>query len=153
MAHNPNEDLELRIDKFTFRFPTGLRFSEAGLWIRREGGLVRVGLSDFAQRRAGDIAFANLTPAGTVLGIGDEVASIETVKVNISLPSPVNGIVREVNSALQDTPELINQDPYGNGWIALVGSEDLEAPLNGLLDAEMCVALARRQAEAELNPS
>ncbi len=153
MAQKPNEDLELRIDKFTFRFPTGLRFSEAGLWIRREGDLVRLGLSDFAQRRAGDVAFASLTPAGTVLGVGDEVASVETVKVNVSLPSPVNGIVREVNSLLQDTPELINQDPYGNGWIALMEAEDLEAQLNGLLDAEMCVALARRQAEAELNPS
>jgi glycine cleavage system H protein len=107
-------------------------------------------LSDLAQQRNGDIAFANLTPAGTVLDIGDEVASIETVKVNISLPSPVKGIIQEVNSALQEAPELINQDPYGMGWIAAVEPEDLEPQLSGLLDAEAYVDLARQQAEAEL---
>ncbi len=150
MSQNPNQSLELRIDKFIFRFPRNLRYSDAGLWIQREGNLIRLGLSDFAQRRAGDIAFANLTPAGTVLGVGDEVASIETVKVNVSLPSPVTGIVRETNSALQETPELINQDPYGTGWIAVLEPEEPGSQLGGLLDAEAYVDLARQQAEVEL---
>jgi len=150
MAHEPNEHLELRIDKFTFRFPKTLRYSEAGLWIKREGSLVRLGLSDFAQQRSGDIAFANLAPAGTVLDVGDEVASIETVKVNVSLPSPVKGTIRAVNSSLQEAPELINQDPYGKGWIAVVESEALELPLSQLLDAEAYFDLARHQAEAEM---
>jgi glycine cleavage system H protein len=150
MAHNPNKNLELRIDKFTFRFPNSLRYSEAGLWARREGNLVFLGLSDFAQQRAGDIAFAYLTPIATVLRVGDEVASIETVKVNLSLPSPVNGIVREANSALQETPELINQDPYGKGWMAVVEVESLELQLSGLLEADAYLDLARQQAEAEL---
>ncbi len=111
---------------------------------------VRLGLSDFSQKRAGDIAFANLTNAGTMLCVGDEVASIETVKVNISLPSPVTGIVHEVNSSLQETPELINQDPYGKGWIAVVEPNDMESQLSGLFGAEAYLDLARRQAEAEL---
>ncbi len=150
MAHNPDESLELRIDKFIFRFPRSLRYSDAGLWIRREDTRVRLGLSDFAQQRAGDIAFANLTPAGTVLGVGDEVASIETVKVNISLPSPVRGIIREVNSSLRETPELINQDPYGKGWIAVLEPGGPE-PQGRLVEAEAYVDIARHQAESELN--
>ncbi len=149
MAQEPNERLELRIDKFTFRFPKTLRYSEAGLWVKLEGSLVRMGLSDFAQQRSGDIAFANLAPAETVLDAGDEVASIETVKVNVSLPSPVRGIIRAVNSSLQEAPELINQDPYGKGWVALVEPEDLELQWRGLLDAEAYLDLARDLAEAE----
>ncbi len=150
MAPNPNESLELWIDKFIFRFPRSLRYSDAGLWTKREGNLVRLGLSDFAQQRAGDIAFANVTQIGTVLRVGDEVASIETVKVNVSLPSPVAGIVQEVNSSLQQTPELINQDPYSQGWIILVEPNDLESELPALLGAEAYLDLVRRQAEVEL---
>lgn len=149
MAHDPNEHLELRIDKFTFRFPKSLRYSEAGLWIRREGSLARLGLSDFAQQRNGDIAFANLAPIGTELDAGDEVASIETVKVNISLPSPVKGTITEVNSALREAPELINQEPYSSGWIAVLQPEDLAGDLCKLLDASAYLELARQQAEAE----
>jgi glycine cleavage system H protein len=142
--------LELKVDKFTFRFPCELHYSEAGLWIRQEGSLVRIGLSDFAQQRNGDIAFANFAPPGTMLNVGNEVASIETVKVNISLPSPVKGTILEVNSALQDAPELINQDPYGKGWIAVVQPEDRDLTWSEILDAEAYVDLVREQAEAEL---
>jgi glycine cleavage system H protein len=150
MGRDPNEPLELTVDKFKFRFPRDLSYNEAGLWIRQEGGLARIGLSDFAQQRYGDIAFANLVPAGTALLSGDEVASIETVKVDVSLPSPMKGIILEVNSAIREAPELINQDPYGRGWIAVVQPEGPERSLSGFLDASAYVALAREQAEAEL---
>ncbi len=150
MAHDPNEHLELRIDKFTFRFPKSLRYSEAGLWIKREGSLVRLGLSDFAQQRNGDIAFANLAPPGTVLELDDEIATIETVKVNLSLPSPLKGKILEINPGLQGLPEWINQDPYGKGWMVVVEPEDMNEMLKGVLDAQAYLDLARRQAEAEL---
>jgi len=78
MIRDPNE-LELTVDKFTFRFPRDLLYTDAGLWFKREGGLIRMGLSDFAQQRNGDIAFANLALPGTALDPGDELASIETV--------------------------------------------------------------------------
>ena len=84
------------------------------------------------------------------MDVGDEIASIETVKVNISLPSPVKGTIVEINSILQESPELINQDPYGKGWMVVVRSEDLEQELGKLLDAEAYSKLARQQAEAEL---
>ena len=149
MNNDGNNDLELTVDKFTFRFPRQLQYSEAGLWIRREGSRIRVGLSDFAQQRNGDIAFANLNPPGTVLEANDEIATIETVKVNMSLPSPVKGTIVEVNAALAEAAELINQDPYGTGWMAVV-EPDPNRPLAGLLDVESYRDLARQQAEAEL---
>ena len=149
MAQNPDQ-LEVTVDKFTFRFPKELSYSEAGLWIRQEGNLFRLGLSDFAQQRDGDIAFANLMPRGTVLAVDDEIASIETVKVNISLPSPVKGKILEINSGLQESPEWINQDPYGKGWMAVVEPEGPNAQPMEVLDAQSYLDLAKHQAEAEL---
>ena len=150
MIRDPNNDLELTVDKFIFRFPKDLRYSEAGLWVRQEGNAARIGLSDFAQQRNGDIAFANLAPAGTTLDVGDELASIETVKVNLSLPSPVKGTIVEINPDLQQMTELINQDPYGRGWMAVVQAADLEHDAGTLLAVEAYLELARQQAEAEL---
>jgi glycine cleavage system H protein len=83
--------LEIRVDKFIFRVPETLVFSDAGIWVAVEGSRARLGLSDFAQQVNGDIAFANVEPAGTELKVGDEFGSIETVKVNVGLPSPVRG--------------------------------------------------------------
>jgi glycine cleavage system H lipoate-binding protein len=78
MADDLSEQFELTIDKFTFRFPKDLHYNKAGLWVRLEDSLVRIELSDFAQQRNGDIAFAILARAGTVLDVGDEMPSIET---------------------------------------------------------------------------
>ena len=150
MENNSSTNVELTVDKFIFRFPKELLYSEAGLWIRREDSLIRIGLSDFAQQRNGDIAFANLKSVGTLLDMEDEIASIETVKVDFSLPSPVKGKIVEVNSILEESPELINQEPYGRGWMALVRPENLEQNLGRLMTAEAYSALARQQAEAEL---
>jgi glycine cleavage system H protein len=151
MTNDPNEEITFTADKFIFRFPKTLRYSEEGLWIKQENGLLRIGISDFIQQRNGDIAFATLTPAGTALLAGDEIASIETVKVNFSLPSPIKGMIVEVNKSLQDSPELINQEPYGKGWMAIVQPENLKPDLGRLLTAEAYSDLARQQAEAELN--
>ena len=152
MANNPDDIITVTVDKFIFRFPTSLRYSESGLWIKQEEGLTRIGLSDFAQQRNGDIAFANLPDNGSVLEAGDEIASIETVKVNISLPSPVKGKVVEINSVLEDSPELINQDPYGSGWMVALEVEGLEQEISELLDADEYTKIVKQQAEAELKP-
>jgi glycine cleavage system H protein len=150
MTYDPDDCVALTVDKFTFRFPKDLRYSEAGLWVRQEGNVVRIGLSDFTQQRNGDIAFANLTPAGTALDVGDEVASIETVKVNYSLPSPIKGMILEINPALRQMAEMINQEPYGRGWMAVVQPADLEHDKETLLNAAAYLELARQQAAAEL---
>jgi glycine cleavage system H protein len=150
MMNNTNDSIKLTVDKFMFQFPIGLRYSDAGLWIKQEENLVRFGLSDFAQQRNGDIAFATVTPTGSVLDVGDEIASIETVKVNISVPSPLKGTIMEVNSILRESPELINQDPYGKGWMAVLRVDGLEREMGKLLNAEAYAKLAKQQAEAEL---
>lgn len=142
--------LELAVDKFLFRFPADLSYSEAGVWVRFEGSRARIGLSDFTQQRNGDVAFAEPKDEGTRVRSGDEVAVVETIKVNLSIPSPVAGQVVEVNGDLLASPELVNQDPYGKGWLAVLEVGDEGAPRRALKTAAEYLALARVQAEAEI---
>ena len=114
------EFIEVAIDKFRFKIATDRLYEEGGVWARFEAGKVRVGLSDFLQQRSGDVAFVEVESAGTHVEAGDEVATIETVKVNVSLPSPVSGRVMETNQVVLEAPERINGDPYGAGWLALI---------------------------------
>jgi len=118
------EFLEMTVDKFIFRVATDRYYSGEGVWAQAEGNRVRIGLSDFLQQRSGDIAFVEVKPEGTVLAFGDNVAMIETIKVAIDLHSPVAGRVIEVNPAMETTPEVINQDPYGEGWLTVIEAED-----------------------------
>jgi len=146
----PEATLKVTVDKFTFDIPPALFYSEAGIWVQLEGNRVRLGLSDFTQQHSGDVTFANIKPAGTVLNVGAEFAEIETVKVNVSLPAPVNGTLVEANPALEDAAELINQDPYGQGWLAVVELADWENDRTRVLDASAYAALVKDQAEAEM---
>ncbi len=145
----PEDALKVTYDKFTFLVPHGLQYSDAGVWVKREGLRVRVGLSDFAQQQNGDVAFVRLKPVGTPLQPGDEFAEIETVKVNVSLPAPLAGTIAEINPALEEAAELINQDPYGRGWLAVVEMQGA-GPVEGLLDAHEYAARVKEQAEAEM---
>jgi glycine cleavage system H protein len=142
--------LELDIDKFVFRFPSSLFYSEAGIWAKLDGRRVRIGLSDYAQQRNGDVTFVEMKEEGTVAQAGDEIGTVETIKVNLGIPSPVSGKVVEVNRTLESSPELVNQDPYGKGWLAVVEVEDAEKVRSSLKAAADYLALARVQAEAEV---
>jgi len=150
MPNNSNDVIQVTVDKFIFTFPAGLRYSESGLWAKLADGLVRMGLSDFAQQRNGDIAFANLPEMGSIVNSGEEVASIETVKVNLSLPSPLKGRVAEINSLLAESPELINRDPYGDGWIVALQVEEAGQEVGRLLDAASYAQMVKLQAETDL---
>ncbi len=143
------EILSTTVDKFTFKVATDRYYSDQGVWAKPEGTRVRIGLSDFLQQRSGDVAFAEVRATGTAVGFGDEVAVIETIKVNISLVSPVQGVVAETNPAMSTAPEAINQDPYGAGWLADVEATDWEADRLRLLDAEAYFRLMKGQAEEE----
>jgi arsenate reductase len=145
-----DEILELLIDKFLFRFPADLYYGDAGIWARFDGQRARIGLSDFTQQRNGDVAFAEPKEVGTSVRRGDEVAVVETIKVNLSIPSPVAGKVVEVNDDLSAAPELINQDPYGKGWLAVLEVDDGEGARRALKTAADYLALARVQAESEV---
>ena len=128
--------LETTVDKFTFRVPTDRVFSPDGIWFKAEAGensgYWRIGLTDFLQQHSGDLTFALLRSEGTRLAVGDEIGVIETIKVNVSLTSPVPGTIIKINPDLEMTPEIINQDPYEKGWLAVIevsANDDLTARL------------------------
>jgi len=149
------EVLETTVDKFVFRVATDRYYSSEGVWAsplplgEGMGVRVRIGVSDFLQQRSGDVAFAEVKPEGTVVATGDEVAVIETIKVNISLTAPVSGKVVEVNPAMATAPEAINKDPYGEGWLAVIEPGDWETDRARLLDAQAYFVLMKGQAEEE----
>ena len=143
------EFLETTVDKFIFKVATDRYYNSEGLWAQEVGNHIRIGLSDFLQQRSGDVAFAEVKQAGTALSVGDEVAVIETIKVNISLVSPVTGKVIEINPAMESTPEAINQDPYGEGWLAVLEASHWEAERAALLDPQAYFTLMKGQAEEE----
>lgn len=141
--------LEATVDKFTFKVAMDRYYTSEGVWAKPEGARIRIGLSDFLQQRSGDVAFAEVNKLGTAVNVGDEVATIETIKVNISLTSPVTGKILEVNPAMATAPEAINQDPYGDGWLAVIEAADWEADRAALLDPQAYFTLMRGQAEEE----
>lgn len=141
--------LETTVNKFTFKVATDRFYNHEGIWAKEENGRVRIGLSDFVQQRSGDVAFAEIKPAGTTLAAGEEIAVIETIKVNITFTSPVNGKIIEVNPAMADAPEAINQDPYGTGWLAVIGVTGWEANRAKLLDPQAYFKIIKGQAEEE----
>lgn len=141
--------LETTVDKFIFRVATDRFYSAEGIWALAEGERIRVGMTDFLQQFSGDVAFAEVTSEGTVLAPGDEVAVIETIKTNVSLPSPVGGTIAEVNPAMELSPEVINQDPYGEGWFAVIEARDWPTDRAALLDPQAYFELMKGQAEAE----
>jgi glycine cleavage system H protein len=143
------EILETTVDKFIFRVAADRFYSPEGVWAKKEGDLVRIGLSDFLQQRSGDVAFAEIKPPGNEVVFGEEAALIETIKVDFSLGSPVEGVVVEVNTAMEDAPEVINQDPYGEGWLALIEPKDWEADQAQLMDAQTYFEHMKNEAEEE----
>lgn len=144
-----SEFLETRYDKFIFRVATDCYYHQSGVWAREEAGGVRIGVTDFLQQSSGDVAFIDVQPAETAISAGDDVVEIETIKVTISLPTPLAGKILMVNPVLQDTPEVVNQAPYGAGWLALIAPADWEADRARLLDPLAYLAHVEAAAEDE----
>jgi glycine cleavage system H protein len=143
------ELLEYTLDKFTFRVATDRYYNSDGVWANEENGQVHIGLSDFLQQRSGDIAFADVVEVGTMVIIGEEVANIETIKVDISLPSPVGGTVVETNPKMEIEPEVVNQDPYGDGWLAIIEVPEWPADRARLLSPQAYFEHIKREAKED----
>jgi len=139
--------LEAAVDKFVFRVARDRRYSDADVWAKREGDRIRIGLTDYLQQKSGDVAFVNLKAVGDALVADDELAAIETIKVDLVIPVPLAGKVVAVNGALAAHPELVNSDPYGAGWLAEIEPSHL-TDFDALLGAE--AYLPKMQARAEL---
>ena len=101
-------------------FPDNLRYTKDHEWIRLEGDEAIVGITDFAQHELGDIVYVEIETVGQQLNAGDVFGTVEAVKTVSDLYLPVNGTVTEVNPKLNSNPELVNSDPYGEGWMAKV---------------------------------
>lgn len=115
--------------------PTDLKYTSDHEWIRVEGDVAYVGITDYAQSELGEIVYVDITTEGETLSKGDVFGTIEAVKTVSDLFMPAGGEVLEINPALEDAPELVNEDAYGKGWLIKVSLSDT-ADLNNLLSAE-----------------
>ena len=120
--------------------PDDLRYSAEHEWVRVDANLATVGITDFAQDSLGDVVFVQLPDVGTDVIAGASVSEVESTKSVSDIYAPVSGTVAAVNDALTDTPELVNQDPYGAGWMMTITLSDPEQ-LSSLLDAAAYRAL------------
>jgi glycine cleavage system H protein len=115
--------------------PDDLRYSSDHEWARAEGGSVRVGITDFAQDQLGPVVFVQLPTVGAKLTKGDTLGEVESTKSVSEIYAPLAGTVAEVNSSLVETPEQMNDDPYGDGWLCVIEASDPDE-LGALLDAD-----------------
>jgi glycine cleavage system H protein len=116
------------------KFPENLKYSKDHEWILVDGDTATVGITEFAQSELGEIVYVDVTSEGDTVDKDEMFGSIEAVKTVSDLMMPVKGEVLEFNEKLEDTPELVNSDPYGDGWIIKISIDDV-AELDDLLDA------------------
>lgn len=115
-------------------YPDTLRYTKDHEWIKLEGNIATVGITDFAQRELGDIVFVEVETIGKSLKANEVFGTVEAVKTVSDLYLPVDGTINELNPALSNAPELVNTDPYGEGWMIKM-TVDNPADVDGLLDA------------------
>ena len=118
--------------------PDDVRYAEDHEWARLEGDTIRIGLDDYAQDQLGDIVFVELPQVGDTFKQGDEFATVESVKAVCECYLPVSGKIIAVNTALEESPELINTGPYGDGWFVVVNPGDL-SELDTLMTNVACL--------------
>jgi glycine cleavage system H protein len=120
--------------------PRDLRYTKSHEWVRWNGKVATVGITDFAQDQLSDLTYVELPTAGDSFSAQEEVAVVESVKAASDVYAPISGTISDVNKALIEKPELINSDPYGQGWIFKIVPDDV-TELESLLDAEQYDAL------------
>jgi glycine cleavage system H protein len=121
-------------------YPEDRRYTKEHEWVKVDGERARIGITDYAQNQLGDVVYLELPEVGRVLKAGETFGTVESVKAVSELFAPVAGEVLEVNSALVSSPEAINTDPHGRGWMIVVKPSDVQS-VGGLLDAKAYQAL------------
>ena len=119
----------------TYDVPDDCRYGASDEWIRLDGTVARIGISDYAQSELSDIVFLELPEVGAQVEAGEAFGVVESVKAVSDLISPVSGEIVEIHETLEEHPEWVNEDPYGRGWIISIEPEDLDA-IDNLLSAE-----------------
>jgi len=115
--------------------PSELRYSTDHEWIRQDENTVTIGVTDFAQDSLGDVVFVEVPESGAALALGESFTEVESTKSVSDIYAPVSGTITEVNDALDDQPELLNSDPYGEGWICRIEMSN-PSELDALMDAD-----------------
>lgn len=125
-------------------YPEDLKYTKEHEWARREGDSVRVGITQFAQDSLGDIVYVDIPAPGTAVTAGAPFGEVESTKSVSDLYSPVSGTIVDRNAALEDSPELVNSDPYGEGWMVVIEPANA-AEIDDLLSAEAYKALVEAE--------
>jgi glycine cleavage system H protein len=123
--------------------PTDLRYHEEHEWIRIDGKQATMGISNFAQDALGDIVFIDMPKVGSTVAAGQQIGEVESTKTTSSLYTPVSGKIVKINTELKDHPEVVNADPYGKGWLAVIELSD-PGQVNGLMTAEQYEAFLKK---------
>lgn len=126
------------------KVPEDLKYTREHEWVQIEGNRAKVGITDFAQKELGDIVFAELPELDEEFAVGDAFAVLESVKAAADVYSPLPGVVVKVNEELEDDPSLINSDPYGEGWLAIIELAE-SADLGELMDADQYLRFAAEE--------
>jgi glycine cleavage system H protein len=126
--------------KLTMNFPSNLRYTKDHEWVLLEGNTATIGITEFAQRELGDIVFVDIPTVGKTLGAEEVFGTVEAVKTVSDLFLPVAGTINEINPELDSSPELVNQEPYGEGWMVKMTVSN-PADVEALLDAAAYQAL------------
>jgi glycine cleavage system H protein len=126
-------------------FPSDLKYAKTHEWVKLDGNIATIGITDFAQGELSDIVYVEITAVGKTIKRDEPLGTIEAVKAVSDLYSPVSGEVTEANEALKDSPATVNKDPYGAGWIAKIKVSD-PTELDNLLDAAAYAELAAKSA-------
>lgn len=128
------------MSKDQYEIPDGLHYSKDHEWVKVEGGKARVGITDYAQNSLNDVVYVELPEVEKAVKQFDAMGAVESVKAASDIFAPVSGKIAEVNKRLEQEPELVNKEPYGAGWIALVESATLQGDISKLMDASKYAA-------------
>ena len=137
-------------DKFIFKVKRGLLYTEDDVWVKVEGKNARIGVTDFFQRRGGDIVYIVLPKVKDKVEKEEEFIQFETIKAVSTIKSPLSGTIEKVNDSLNDRPELVNEDPYGEGWLIVVATQKLKENLTEFLTAEKYFELMKVKIKKDL---
>jgi glycine cleavage system H protein len=130
-----------------FNIPDELMYTKDHEYARIEDDLVKVGISDYAQKSLRDVVYVELPKKGSEVTQGSEFGSIESVKAVSELYAPVSGVVEEVNSELENSPEKVNEDPYGEGWIIAIKASNIDSDKAKLLNSKAYAKLVKESSE------
>jgi len=117
-----------------YEVPEGLHYSKEWFWIKIENGKARLGITDYAQKQLREIVFVELPSAGGTVKANEPFGSVESVKAVSDLVAPLSGTIEQANQEVTSKPELLNEDPYGKGWLLLIAPTNLNAELAALMD-------------------